>query len=57
MAHEVGTDVVADGSRGSRRLWLRSVLGLAAATMVVGGLAACGGEDGDDDEGEDDEDD
>ena len=54
---ETRIDGMDDETRRSRRLVLRSLLGLAAAGATLTGLAACGGEGGDDEEEDEEEED
>lgn len=51
---ETRIEEMADEARPTRRIVLRSALGLAAAGATLTGLAACGGDGGD---GEDEEED
>jgi len=54
---EFRAEETAEEGRATRRLVLRSLLGLAAAGATLTGLAACGGGEGEDEEDEEEEDD
>ena len=54
---EMHVEETIDERRPTRRLVLRTALGMAAAGVTLTGLAACGGEGGEDEEEEEEEDD